>query len=51
MTKKQIKKELAIMKDNLQKVEINFSMINSLKGNKELLDRAFKETKTQLLNG
>ena len=51
MTKKEIKKELAIMKDNLQKVEINFSMINSLKGNKELLDRAFKETKTQLLNG
>lgn len=51
MTKKQIKKELKIQKENLQKMEINFSMIGQLKGNKKLLDRAFKETKNELLNG
>lgn len=51
MTKKKITKELAKMKENLQKFEINFSMIASLKGNKKLLDAAFKETKTELLNG
>lgn len=30
---------------------IDFNMINGLKGNKEVLNRAFKHTKSELLNG
>jgi hypothetical protein len=51
MSKKQITKKLKIQKENLQKMEINFSMIAQLKGNKKLLGDLFQETKNELLNG
>lgn len=51
MTKKQIIKELKKEKENFQKFQFNFSMIGKLRGNKKLLDKAFQETKNELLNG
>jgi len=50
--KSQIKKEFLKQREILTNhISINFDMINILKGNKEVLNRAFKHTKSDLLNG
>lgn len=50
--KSQIKKEFLKQREILSNhILINFNVINGLKGNKEVLDRAFKHTKSDLLNG
>jgi hypothetical protein len=55
MNKKQkskIKKEFLTQREILNNhILINFNMINDLKGNKEVLSRAFNHTKSELLNG
>lgn len=50
--KSQIKKEFLKQREILSNhILINFNMINGLKGNKEVLNRAFQHTKSELLNG
>ena len=45
-------KEFLRLREVLQNQNpIDFNMINSLKGNKEVLNRAFQHTKSELLNG
>lgn len=50
--KHKIKKEFLLQREILKNhIHINFYMINNLKGYKELLNKSFKETKSELLNG
>jgi hypothetical protein len=45
------KKEFLKCREILSTSNIDFQIINQLKGNKDVLNRAFKDTKSELLNG
>lgn len=37
--------------EKIKWMELDFSVIHSLQGNKELLEKSFQDTKKELLNG
>jgi hypothetical protein len=45
------KTEFLKYREMLSTSKIDFQSINQLKGNKDVLNRAFKDTKSELLNG
>ena len=39
------------LKDKIEWVELDFGLIHSLQGNKELLEQSFQDTKKEMIHG